>query len=172
MTTKCDLGPVVTAGILLGIGMGGFIDGIVLHQILQLHNMLSAKLPPNTLVNVKVNMVWDGLFHLGTWIVTAVGLALLWKAGQRRDVAWVTRGFVGSLLLGWGLFNVMEGLIDHHVLHVHHVVEALGVSAYDYAFLGGSVVLMLVGWGQIRAGYAEAAQPSHDGAEGETNRAA
>ena len=44
--------PLVTAGILLGIGLGGFVDGIVFHQILQWHNMLSARIPPVDLVSV------------------------------------------------------------------------------------------------------------------------
>jgi uncharacterized membrane protein len=30
-------------GILLGIGLGGFVDGIVLHQILQWHHMLTSE---------------------------------------------------------------------------------------------------------------------------------
>ena len=48
--------PLVAAGILLGAGLGGFVDGILLHQILQWHNMLSGQLPPDTLVRAKVNM--------------------------------------------------------------------------------------------------------------------
>jgi uncharacterized membrane protein len=56
-------GPLIAAGTLMGTGMGGFVDGILFHQVLQIHNMLSAKLPPNTLINAKVNMIWDGLFH-------------------------------------------------------------------------------------------------------------
>ena len=30
------------AGIVLGLGLGGFVDGIALHQIMQWHNMGSA----------------------------------------------------------------------------------------------------------------------------------
>ena len=55
--------PLIAAGILMGAGMGGFVDGILLHQILQWHNMLSGKMPPNNLVDAKVNMYWDGIFH-------------------------------------------------------------------------------------------------------------
>ena len=29
-------------GIILGVGLGGFVDGIVLHQVLQWHHMLSS----------------------------------------------------------------------------------------------------------------------------------
>lgn len=146
-------GPLISAGTLLGVGMGGFVDGIVLHQLLQVHNMLSAKYPPRTLVNSEINMFWDGLFHSCCWTMTAIGLALLWRAGRRADVPWSTRTFVGSLVLGWGIFNLVEGVIDHHILNVHHVVERLGQSAYDYAFLTvGGVAAILVGWAVIRSG--------------------
>jgi uncharacterized membrane protein len=144
--------PLIAAGTLMGIGMGGFVDGIVFHQILQIHNMLSAKLPPDTLINSKVNMVWDGLFHAFTWVVTAFALALLWNAGKRRDVPWSGRTFSGSMIAGWGLFNLVEGIIDHHILGIHHVVEILGLSIYDYLFLGSGVLFMLIGWGLVRAG--------------------
>src|SRR5215203_4700810 len=104
--------PLIAAGTLLGIGLGGFVDGILFHQLLQVHNMLSAKYPTReSLANAEINMFWDGLFHTLTWATTAVGLTLLWRAGQRADVPWSTRTFVGSLLLGWGLFNLVEGVI-------------------------------------------------------------
>jgi uncharacterized membrane protein len=31
----------IASGILFGLGLGGFFDGIVLHQVLQWHHMLS-----------------------------------------------------------------------------------------------------------------------------------
>jgi uncharacterized membrane protein len=120
--------------------------------------MLSAKYPPTTLVNSEINMFWDGLFHAFCWAVAALGLSLLWRAGQRSDVPWSTRTFVGSLVLGWGLFNLTEGVIDHHVLNVHHVVERLGASMWDYAFLAvGGVGLISLGWALIRSGRDDAA---------------
>jgi uncharacterized membrane protein len=140
---------------MLGVGMGGFVDGIILHQLLQTHNMLSGKYPTfgvdaeTALANTEINMFWDGLFHAFTWMSTAIGLVLLWRAIKRRDVPLSTRSLVGAMILGWGLFNLVEGLIDHHVLHVHHVVERLGVSAWDYAFLGSGVVMLILGWGII-----------------------
>ena len=115
-------------------------------QILQTHNMLSAIRPPTTVVNIETNMVWDGLFHAFTWIVTAVGLMLLFRAGRRTDVVWSGRVLLGSMLGGWGLFNFVEGLVDHHILHVHHVVERLGVSICDWAFPASGILLLVVGW--------------------------
>src|SRR4051812_17620280 len=105
--------PLRTAGILLGVGLGGFVDGITLHQILQAHNMLSAQYFPDTLVNEHVNMFWDGMFHAFTWIVTVVGLWKLWRVAQRNRSSLQSNIFVGSMILGWGLFNLIEGVIDH-----------------------------------------------------------
>jgi uncharacterized membrane protein len=142
--------PLIVAGLVLGVGLGGFADGIVFHQILQLHNMVTGRIPKTSIVNIEVNMFWDGLFHLFTWIMTVIGIALLWRAGHREDVPWIGRVFLGGLIGGWGLFNLVEGVVDHHLLNAHHVVERLGVSIYDYAFLLSGVAFMAVGWALIR----------------------
>lgn len=152
MNRETRQGPLIAAGLLLGTGMGGFVDGITLHQILQWHNMLSSIRPPTTLVEMKVNMVWDGLFHALTWVVTAIGLGLLWRVGRRTDVPWSGRTFVGSLLAGWGMFNFVEGVIDHQILGIHHVHPGENQLAWDVGFLASGVVFLLVGYGLIRAG--------------------
>jgi uncharacterized membrane protein len=146
LTTK----PLTTAGVAIGIGMGGFVDGIVFHQIFQIHNMLSARIPTDTLIGAKVNMVWDGLFHAGVWFATAAGIMLLWKAVTRGDVLLSGKALFGATLLGFGLFNLVEGVIDHHILNLHHVYERLGQSVWDYVFLASGVALMATGWLMIR----------------------
>ena len=133
-------------GVVLGIGLGGFVDGIVLHQVLQWHHMLtSAGYPPNSVSNLNLNTLFDGLFHAATWIATAIGLFMLHRAVRRRR-AWSGRRLLGGMAIGWGGFNLVEGIIDHHVLHIHHVVERLGVSLWDWLFLGlGGVGLIVLG---------------------------
>ncbi len=158
--------PLIAAGTLLGIGLGGFADGIVFHQLLQVHNMLTARYPETgvdvatAVVNLEINMFWDGLFHTFCWAMTVLGLALLWRAVRRRDVPLSTRAFVGSVVLGSGLFNLVEGLIDHELLGIHHVVEAGNHLLWDMAFLASGVILILIGWAVIRAGQIEVANPS------------
>ena len=158
MNDRPDRRPLVAAGTLLGIGMGGFVDGILFHQLLQAHNMLSAKYPTTGLpaerlvVNLEINMFWDGLFHAFTWTMTAVGLGLLWRAVQRPKAPLRTRDFAGSILLGWGLFNLVEGAIDHHLLHIHHVIEAPGHLVWDLAFLASGAALFLIGFAMIGSG--------------------
>lgn len=135
-----------TAGILIGIGMGGFLDGILFHQIFQLHNMFSAIYYPDTLVNLEINMFWDGMFHSLTWLTTAFGILLLWKGYQARVPLPSSKGFLGSLLFGWGLFNFTEGLLDHHIVEIHHFVERFGLSIWDFVFLSSGILLAVVGW--------------------------
>jgi uncharacterized membrane protein len=142
-------GALIAAGVLLGSGLGGFFDGILLHQILQWHNMLSSKVSPIDLVRMKYNMLWDGLFHAFAWLITVLGLSLLWRAGRRSDVPWSTRTFLGSLALGWGLFNLIEGVIDHQLLGLHHVHPGENQLGWDLGFLGLGVLLGIAGCASI-----------------------
>ena len=134
------------SGIMLGIGLGGFVDGILLHQIIHWHNMGSAVLPPTTLAAIKQNMAWDGLFHLAVWTCTVVGVYWLLADGRRAGLLPSPFGFTGLLILGWGLFNLVEGLIDHHLLGLHHVRDLpQHVPVYDWLFLliGGAGFIIL-----------------------------
>ena len=89
----------------------------------------------------------DGLFHASTWILTVAGLVLLWRAGRRPHPAWSTRTFVGALLLGWGLFNVVEGVINHQFLGIHHVRDdSTNQFAWDLAFLAWGGAMIAAGW--------------------------
>jgi uncharacterized membrane protein len=148
-------GAIISSGILLGTGLGGFVDGIVLHQILQWHNMLSSVRPPTDLVAMKYNMLWDGLFHALTWLVTVAGLWRLWLAGKRVDVPWSTSTLVGSMFLGWGLFNAIEGVIDHQILGLHHVHPGENELAWDLGFIASGVLMAVLGWRAIKAGRAD-----------------
>ena len=137
-------------GILLGIGLGGFVDGIVLHQILQWHHMLtgdSGGEPMDTVAGLETNTMVDGLFHMATWILVAVASVLLVRAWQRGELAPPWRMHVGLLLVGWGVFNLVEGLIDHQLLGIHHVRDDLGAPlGWDLGFLAFGALLVVGGW--------------------------
>ena len=132
----------------MGVGLGGFIDGIVLHQILQWHHMLTATgdHPSNTVSGLETNTLADGFFHLATWVFVATAMFLTIRAWQRRELAPPWRAHVGMLLAGWGVFNVVEGVIDHQILGIHHVRDDLGAPlGWDLAFLAFGVLLIVVG---------------------------
>lgn len=153
MISNLKRGPLISAGMLLGIGLGGFLDGIVFHQILQMHNMLSNQIPVDSLVNAKINMTWDGYFHAMVWLITVIGVVRLFQAAKRDDVVWSGKILFGAGLAGWGLFNLVEGVINHHVLQLHHVMEyAINKQPYDLGFLASGALFLLIGWMLIRAG--------------------
>ena len=150
-------------GILLGIGLGGFVDGIVLHQILQWHHMLTSEgsYPSTTVAGLETNTLWDGIFHAATWVAVAAGLLVLWR--RTEDWRWAISGraFLGWMLVGWGLFNVVEGVVDHHILTIHHVREGVANEwLYDIGFLAFGAALILGGWMLARSDEREIAASS------------
>jgi uncharacterized membrane protein len=144
---RAVFGPALT----LGIGLGGFVDGIVLHQVLGWHHLLSAR--PG--FSMRANEVADGLFHAGLWMIVVAGVAWLYGRLRQPPVpgAWPRLdagprpwpALIGPMLLGWGLFNVVEGLVDHQILNLHHVRPGPDQLAWDLAYLISGVVLAGLG---------------------------
>src|SRR5215218_6665786 len=93
--------------LVLGLGLGGFLDGIVLHQILQWHHILTSTdgHPMTTVAGLEANTLADGLFHVATWLLVAAGGWLMLRAWQEGRLAPPVRAHVGLLLAGWGVFN-------------------------------------------------------------------
>jgi uncharacterized membrane protein len=146
--------PPLLPSLLMGIGFGGFVDGIVLHQILQWHHMLTSEgcCPSSTVPGIEDNTLADGLFHLGTWIAVFAGTVTATRAWQRGELAPPWSRHLGGLLIGWGAFNLVEGLVDHHLLGLHHVRDDLGAPlGWDLGFLGFGALLTVVGLALIGA---------------------
>jgi uncharacterized membrane protein len=150
-----------SAGVLFGLGLGGFFDGIVLHQILQWHHMLtSAGMPADTLEGLEFNTLWDGLFHASTYVFVVAGLVILWRHARRAHLRWSTKLLAGTVLIGFGVFNVVEGIIDHHLLGLHHVNETVPREQWiywDIGFLVWGALMVLIGWSLKRSGRAATA---------------
>jgi uncharacterized membrane protein len=125
---------------ILGLGLGGFVDGIVLHQILQWHHMLTGDAggePMDTVAGLQTNTLVDGFFHLATWILVAVATSLMLRAWQR-----------GRLAPPW---RAHAGLLDHQLLGLHHVRDDLGAPlGWDIAFLASGLLLIAVGAALVR----------------------
>jgi len=132
--------------VLIGVGVGGIVDGVVLHQILQWHHLLTSTgdHPATTVAGLETNTLADGMFHLAALIVLLVAVSMLWR--RIRDGARATsRSLVGTAIAGWGAFNLGEGLVNHHFLGIHHVREGPDAFVYDVGFLAVSAVLVATG---------------------------
>ena len=140
--------------LLMGVGLGGFIDGIVLHQVLQWHHLLSdtGEHPMTTVAGLEANTLADGFFHLATWAFVAAAMLMTVRAWQHGELAPPWRAHFGLLLAGWGAFNVVEGLIDHQLLGIHHVRDDLGGPlGWDLGFLALGALLVVVGTTMARS---------------------
>jgi len=160
------------AALLLGAGLGGFLDGIVLHQIAHWHQMLSARVPPERVVDLERNMMADGGFHLFTWSLTFAGVLVLWNAIRGPGPLPATRTLLGYMLVGWGAFNIVEGVVNHHLLELHHVRDLpTHIVFYDWAFLILSGALVLIGLA-VRDGKGRVAAPLTERRTGRERRLA
>ena len=158
-TERTNRGFPVSAGILFGLGLGGFFDGIVLHQLLQWHHLVSsAGYPPDTVENLKINTFWDGVFHASTYVFTALGLIILWRYSRQNHIRWSGKLLPGSFLLGFGIFNLVEGLINHQLLGLHHVNETVPREQWiywDIGFLIWGAAMLVGGWVLLKRGQTE-----------------
>jgi uncharacterized membrane protein len=135
---------------LLGVSLGGFFDGILLHQILQWHHLLS--LVPG-MADVRLQVLWDGYFHGLMYLLAAVALWGLWRALRRDEAASGIR-LLGALLAGFGLWHVADGLVSHWALGIHRIrVDVDNPLIWDLGwFVGFGLAPLAVGWALIRRG--------------------
>lgn len=123
--------------VLVGVGAAGSLDEIVLHQLLRWHHFYDRG-------SQAAGLIADGVFHLGSTAVLAVGLVLLvqrWRAGSGPP-----RRAVAGILLGAGGFNLYDGAVQHKLLGLHQVrAGAPDNLPYDLAFVGLAAVMLLAG---------------------------
>ena len=104
----------------------------------------------DTVAGLEANTLADGLFHTGTWLLTAAGLWWLWKNVSRRRIA-LDRQFLGWLIFGWGLFNALDEILFHALLDLHHIREGGNELAYDTAFTAIGIAQLAIGYALARS---------------------
>lgn len=126
------------AGLCLGIAAGGFFDGILLHQLLQWHHLLS-NLEGAPFDDLRFQIFADGLFHVATYLLAGVGLWLLWRRPRAPR-------FWGDLLIGFGLWHILDAVLVHWILGLHNIrVDAADPLVWDLAFFAIGIVAVVLG---------------------------
>jgi uncharacterized membrane protein len=130
--------------ILLGFGLGGFFDGIILHQVLQWHHLLSLW---NEDGGIEWLVLWDGLFHVLMYGITALALWGLWRRGVPRG-----NRFLAAFLVGFGAWNAVDLVVFHWILEMHHIrVDTDAPLLYDIGwFVVFGLVPLAAGWVMLR----------------------
>lgn len=126
-----------TAAVLLGVGLGGLADSIVIQQLLQRHLMVSSVVPPIDVAALRTNIWWGGAYEAFCWCVAVAGAVWLYRAARQRMPVPSPKLFFGSALLGWGVFNLVEGLLSHEIFGIHHV------GSGRYELLGDLLYLLI-----------------------------
>ena len=136
----------IAAGMLLGLGQAGFFDGIVFHQLLQWHHMFTNVESGSTVAGLELNTFGDGIFHIVDWLLTIVGIIVLWNAVKKDNVILSNSVLIGAFCIGAGLFNVVEGILSHHVFQIHHVKPGIHQLGWDLGFIGAGILSIAIGW--------------------------
>lgn len=145
--------PLIRAGLVLGAGFGGLADGIILHQILGWHHLIcyTVNCQPTSIGQLQRENTQDGFFHLALWLMLLVGITLLFRAPRHTDTTGKGWVLLGSMLAGCGLFNFLEGLINHQILGIHHVLPGNPHQfLFDMLYLANGVLFFLVGAWLVR----------------------
>jgi uncharacterized membrane protein len=127
------------SGYLLGFALGGFFDGILLHQILQWHHLLSAINPDD----VRFQVASDGYFHALMYVIAGVGL---WMLVTSRHVS--PQLLLAGALIGFGAWHVVDALLSHWLLGIHRIRMDRGNPLFwDLLWLGlFGIVPLILGW--------------------------
>ena len=135
------------SGVMLGIGVIGTLDGVILHELLQWHKFY-----------VHTTEFWrtfiDGLFHLVTAAFLFAGAYRLWVTRHLLHRAGRERVLWAGILFGMGGFNLYDGIVQHKIFQLHPVREGVDGPAllpYDLVFNALAVLLLLGGWFVLRS---------------------
>ncbi|WP_158044079.1 DUF2243 domain-containing protein [Skermanella pratensis] len=140
------------AGYLLGFAFGGFFDGILLHQILQWHHLLSGLDSP-ALADIQVQILADGLFHLAMYAVAGAGLWLLWRTRREFGGDGADRLLFGTFLIGFGVWHIVDAVLNHWILGLHHIrMDSDSPLIWDMVFFAFGIAVTAAGWLTLRSG--------------------
>jgi uncharacterized membrane protein len=131
---RLTLNAAFAAGV-TGFALGGFFDGILLHQVLQWHHFLSL-VPGEALRDLRVQVLADGWFHVAVYVLALLGLFLLWRV--RRDLAaqGMRRPVLAAVLLGFVAWQVTDVVLFHWVIGIHRIrVDVPAPLLWDLGWL-------------------------------------
>ena len=130
------------AGGVLGFALGGFFDGILLHQILQWHHLLSAI----DREDIRFQVAADGYFHALMYLIGSIGIWMLWRS---RDDSRRASGrlLFAAILIGFGTWHIVDAMLSHWLLGIHRIrMDSASPLFWDLLWLGlFGVVPLIIG---------------------------
>lgn len=124
------------SGILFGVGLIAFIDETIFHQLLRWHHFYDKS-------TTDIGLISDGIFHAFSWFATIAGLFLF--ADLRRRNGLIFQRWLGGVLLGIGVFQLYDGLIQHKWMRIHQIRYVDNVIVYDIVWNVSAFIILLIG---------------------------
>ncbi|HKO88399.1 MAG TPA: DUF2243 domain-containing protein [Burkholderiales bacterium] len=144
----------------LGIALGGFFDGILLHQLLQWHHLLSA-VDTGIFSDLRGQVLADGLFHALMYLVAVGALWALLRTRAQMAQPSANRRLTAGLLIGFGIWHVLDAVLSHWLLGIHRIrVDVANPLPWDIAWvLVFGLVPIVIGLSMRKR--AESTPPDH-----------
>ncbi|HEX8495782.1 MAG TPA: DUF2243 domain-containing protein [Actinomycetales bacterium] len=144
MPADADRSPALTtdrrrslwSGVLIGIGVAAFVDEVVFHQLLHWHHFYDRS-------TRDAGLVSDGILHAGGWLAVVSGLFLF--ADLQRLRATDTARVRAGALVGFGGFQLYDGLVHHKLLDLHEIRYGVPLLPYDLAWNAVGLVSLVAG---------------------------
>ncbi|PXX46791.1 DUF2243 domain-containing protein [Undibacterium pigrum] len=140
------------AGIFFGLGLGGLVDTVILPRIINWHNTPSNALPITSIKNLVTSNFTGSMTASFTYTLTCVffitAFILFWQASRTYSLQPSSPLLKGSLLTGWGTFNMIEGIMGHYLLNAHHAEGSVAIAYsiyWDICFLVTGVIMLAAG---------------------------
>lgn len=124
------------SGILFGFGLIAFVDETVFHQLLRWHHFYDKS-------TTDIGLISDGIFHAFSWFATIAGLFLF--ADLRRRNGLIFQRWLGGVLLGIGVFQLYDGIIQHKWMRIHQIRYVDNVIVYDIIWNVSALIILLIG---------------------------
>lgn len=124
------------SGILVGLGFVAFIDEAVFHQLLHWHHFYDKS-------TTSMGLISDGIFHAFSWFATVLGLFMLSDIRKRK--VWDIKGWLGAAILGAGVFQLYDGIIQHKLMRLHQIRYVSDVIYYDIVWNVIAACMIIVG---------------------------
>lgn len=112
--------PPRSAAIALGIALGGFFDGILLHQVLQWHHLLSAVDSPR-FADLRTQVLADGLFHAAMYVLAAWAIWRLLAARRLPPRPGEGLRLAADVAIGFGIWHTADAVLSHWLLGIHRI---------------------------------------------------
>src|SRR3954468_2577031 len=124
------------SGFLFGVGLVAFIDESVFHQLLHWHHFYDKS-------TTSIGLVSDGLFHAFSWFATVGSLFMV--ADLRRREEWWFSKWLGGVLLGSGVFQLYDGMIQHKLMGLHQIRYNVNILPYDLVWNITALAMIVAG---------------------------